>query len=85
MDASFLINCYLRSGSIVPGGASQVALVVKSPPTNAGDPGLIPRLGGFPGGGSGNPLQHACLGNPLDRGAGQAAVHRATKSWTRLK
>ena len=80
MNANFLsINCYLHSGSIVPGGASQVALVVKNPPTNAGDPGSIPRLGSFLGGGSGNPLQYSCLGNPLDRGAWQAAVRRATR------
>ena len=40
--------------------ASQVALVVKNPPANAGDVrdmGSIPGLGRFPGGGNGNPLQ----------------------------
>ena len=36
---------------------------------NAGDPGLIPGLGRSPGEGNGNPLQHPCLGNPMDRGA----------------
>ena len=36
--------------------ASQVVLVVKNPPANAGDMGLIPGLGGSPGGGPGNPL-----------------------------
>ena len=36
---------------------------------NAGDPGLIPGLGRSPGEGNGNPLQHLCLGNPMDRGA----------------
>ena len=34
---------------------------------NAGDVGLIPRSGTFPGGGNGNPLQHSCLGNPMDK------------------
>ena len=34
-----------------PGGS-----VVKNPPANAGDMGLIPGLGGSPGGGPGNPL-----------------------------
>ena len=29
---------------------------------NAGDLGLIPRLGRSPGGGHGNPLQYSCLG-----------------------
>ena len=36
--------------------------------------------GRSPGGGNGNPLQHACLRNPMDRRAWQAAVHRITKS-----
>ena len=40
--------------------SSQVALVVKNPPANAGhirDMSLIPGLGRSPGGGHGNPLQ----------------------------
>ena len=40
-------------------GASQVVLVVKNPPTTAGDirdTGLIPSLGRSPGGGRSNPL-----------------------------
>ena len=44
--------------------ASQVVLVVKNPPANAGDirdMGLIPGLGRSPGGGNGNPLQYSCL------------------------
>ena len=32
--------------------------------------------------GNSNPLQYACLGNPMDRGAWKAIVHRVTKSWT---
>ena len=55
--------------------ASQVALVVKSPPANAGDardPGSIPGLQGSPGGGNGTPLQYSCLENSMDRGAWQA-------------
>ena len=34
---------------------------------DAGDMGSIPRLGRFPGGGHGNPLQYSCLRNPMDR------------------
>ena len=30
------------------------------------------------------PLQDSCLGNPMDRGAWQTAVHGVTKSQTRL-
>ena len=44
--------------------ASQVALVVKNLPANAGDAGLIPGSGRSPGGGHGNPLQYSCLENP---------------------
>ena len=49
------------------------------------DTDLIPRLGRFPGGEHGNPLQYSCLENPMDRGAWQATVHGITKSWTWLK
>ena len=56
-----------------------MALVVKNPPANAvevGDVAVIPGPGRPPGGGHGNPLQHSCLENPMDRGAGWATVHR---------
>ena len=56
-------------------GASQVALVVKNPPANAGDirdTGLIPRSGRFLGVGNGNPLKNSCLENPMVRGAWRA-------------
>ena len=36
------------------------------------------------GEGNGNPLQYSCLGNPMDRGAQQAAVHGVARSRTRL-
>ena len=71
-----------------PCEASQVVLVVKNPPANAGDlrdEGLIPGWGRSPGGGNGNPLQYLCLENPTVRGAWHATVHGVTKSWTRLK
>ena len=44
--------------------ASQVVLVAKDPPTNAGDvrdAGLIPASGRPPGGGHGNPFQYYFL------------------------
>ena len=47
--------------------ASQVVLVVKNPPANAGDirdTASIPGSGRSPGGGHGNPLQYPCLENP---------------------
>ena len=46
---------------------SQVVLVVKNPPANAGDArdaGSIPGLGRSPGGGLSSPLQYSCLENP---------------------
>ena len=49
------------------GRVSQVALVVKNPPANAGDirdVGSIPGLGRSPGGGHGNPLPYSCLEMP---------------------
>ena len=49
---------------------------------NAADLGLIPRLGRYPGGGHGNPLQYSCLENPMDRGDWWATVHGVAKSWT---
>ena len=37
-----------------------------------------------PGEGNGNPLQHSCLENPMDRGAWWATVNGVAKSQTRL-
>jgi len=51
---------------------TQVVLVVKTPPANAGDTGdvgLIPGSGRSPGLGNSNPPQYSCLENPMDRGA----------------
>ena len=36
---------------------------------SAGDTGLIPGLGRFPGRGHGNTLQYSCLEYPMDRGS----------------
>ena len=52
---------------------------------DTGDPGLIPGLGRFPGGGNDNPPQNSCLENPTDRGACQAIVQRVTESHTCLE
>ena len=64
-------------------GASQVALVVKNLPANAGDirdVNLIPGLGRSPGIGNGNPIQYSCLENLMDRGSWQATVHEVSMS-----
>ena len=63
---------YDLHSSIYYFGASQVALIVKNPPTNAGDigdMGLIPGSGRYPGEQHGNPLQYSFLDKPMDRGA----------------
>ena len=57
-----------------PGGS-----VVKNPPANAGEEGLIPVSVRSPGEGNGYPLQHSCLGNPMDRGPWWATVHGVSK------
>ena len=58
--------------------------VVKNPPANAGDAGLIPSLGRSPKGGNGNPLQYSCLEISMDRGTWWTAVHAVSKSQTRF-
>ena len=65
--------------------ASQVALVVKNLPFNAGDmrdAGSVPGSGRSPGIGNGNPLQYSCLENSMDTGAWQATVHGVAESDT---
>ena len=67
--------------------ASQLVLVIKNPPGNAGDTkymGLVPGLGRSPREGNGNPLQYSYLKNPMDKGAWWATIHGVSKSWTPL-
>ena len=64
-------------GMDFPGGS-----VVKNPPANAEDArdtGSIPGMGRSPGEGNSNPFQDSFLGNPMDRGAWWATVHRITR------
>ena len=53
--------------------------MAKNPSANAGDLGLNPGLRRSLGEGDGNPLQYSCLGNPMDKGTSQAAVHGVLK------
>ena len=57
---------------------------VKASACNAGELGLIPRLGRSPGEGNSNLFQYSCLENPIDRGAWWAILHGVTKSQTQL-
>ena len=67
--------------------ASQVVLIVKNTPANAGDmrdAGSVPGLGRSPGVGNGNPLQCSFLENPMDRGTWRAIIHRIAQSQSQL-
>ena len=44
----------------------------------------MPKLGGSPGEGNGNPFQYSCLENPMDRGPGRLQS-MGSQSWTRLR
>ena len=61
-----------------------MALVIKNPPTNAGDnardPGLSPGWRRFLGVGNDNSLQYSCLENSMGRGAWWATVHGTAES-----
>ena len=59
------------------GGLVVKSLLVSAEGTR--DTDLIPGLGRSPAEGNGNPLQHSCLGNPMDRGSWWAMVHGVTK------
>ena len=66
---------------------SQMVLVVKNLPANAGDirdSGLIPESGGSPGEGNGSPLLYSRLENPMDGGVWRATVHTAADGQTWL-
>ena len=58
--------------------------VVKNPPTNAGDMGLIPGSGRYPGEENGNQLQYSWLWNPMDGETVGLQPMRSQKSQTRL-
>ena len=51
---------------------------------SAEDLGLISEFGRSSGEGNGNPLQYSCLGNSMNRGAGELQPMGLQKSQTRL-
>ena len=79
----FILFGFWLSLNINHRGFSGVS-VVKNLTANAGDVGLIPGLGRYPGEGNGDPVQYSCLGNPMDRGAWRATVHGVAKNHTGL-
>ena len=58
---------------------TQRGSVVRKSACNSGDAGFIPEPGRSPGEGNGNPLQYACLGNPMGREVLRATVHMVAK------
>ena len=75
---------HLSAISVSGLGDSQVVLVVKNLPANAGDvkdTGSVLGSGRSPGGGSGNPLQYSCLENPMDRGSLACSSPWGRKEW----
>ena len=70
--------------------SSQVALVVKDPPTSAGDrrdTDPIPGSGRSPGGGHGNPLQYSCWRIPWREDPGglwSLGSQRLERDWSDL-
>ena len=74
LQSCLKIHFLYRSLTGFPGG-----LECKTSAHNAGDLGSVPGWERSPGGGNGNPLQHSCLENPMDRG-----VHGVAESRTWL-
>ena len=78
------LDSILKSRDItLPAGDFHGGSNGKASACNVGDPGSIPGSGRSPGEGNGNPLQHSCLKNFMDREAGRATVHGVTRSQTR--
>lgn len=76
-EGSNSVNRYADLGAA--GGASQVALAVKSPPASAGDR----ETGSAPCQKAGTaPHSSTAWKTPWDRGAGRATVHGVTESLT---
>ena len=79
MSMYMLLSCtnLLTKFEGFPGGS--VAKDLPASAEDAKDTGLIPGSGSSPEEGNDNPFQYSCLGNPMDRGAGQATVYGVTK------
>ena len=70
-----LASCTGDHWKMMQGFRKGDAAVMKNLPVSVRDTGSIPRSGRCPGVGNGSSLQYSCLGNPMDRGAWQAAVY----------
>ena len=62
-------NVKIRNNFNVPQSENTQIMIhseVKASACSAGDPGLIPGWGRYPGVGNGNPIQYSCLENSMD-------------------
>ena len=75
--SAYILSTFEDQASFVSNPLSQHSVVKNSPdnPGDTGDVGSRPGLGRSPEEENGNPLQHSCLGNPMDRGTWQATAH----------
>ena len=83
MTEQLTLSLFHTTSRASPGGT-----VIKNLSANEGDAGHVGSIPGCrrsPEEGSGNPLQHSCLENPMDRGAWGATVHGVSKSQTQVK
>ena len=78
LSLSYLIHCLKLVIIGFPGGSDG-----EESACNARKLGLIPGLERCPGEKNGNPLQYACLGNPMDRRVWQATVHAVARQLDR--
>ena len=84
--ATRMMGIWFQQG--IPSGASQMTLVVKNLPANAGDirdAGSIPGSGRSPGGGLDNSLQYSCWRIPWTEEPGGLQSIGPQKSQTQLK
>ena len=72
------IGIILRKNGFPGGSDSEESTYNTGDP---GDTGSVPGLGRSLGEGNGSSLQHSCLENSMNRGAGRARVHGVTKQW----
>ena len=75
---------YIYTYTSFPGGSISKDSACNAGDCNTGDLGLILGSRSSSGKGNGNPFQYFCLGNPMNRGAWWAIVHRVTQSQTWL-
>ena len=76
---------FVKSYGFPGGSIGTESPAIQETTCNAGLEGSIPRSGRFPREENENPLQDSCLGNPINRGAWRATVHRVAESLTGLK